>query len=89
MNANSDKGAWLVAVYKGLSQSSTNEPALDPLEAVIKAGRAAKLFSALRAAGRIDAEKLKSIASNLDGDCEGAAPTESHLPHNIGGYDSC
>lgn len=59
MNTNRDTGAWLVAVYKVLSQFSTDEPALDPLEAVIKAGRAAELFSAVRAAGRIDANKFE------------------------------
>jgi hypothetical protein len=59
MSAKRDTGAWLVAVYKVLSQYSSDEPALDPLEAVIKAGRAADLFSAVRAAGRIDAEKFE------------------------------
>ena len=53
MNALRDTGAWLVAIYKVLSQYNTDEPALDPLEAVIKAGRTAELFSAIRATGRI------------------------------------
>ena len=39
--------------------ASTDEPALDPLEAIIKAGRAADLFSAVRAAGQIGAEKFE------------------------------
>jgi hypothetical protein len=59
MNSKRDTGAWIVAVYKVLSQYSTDEPALDPLEAVITAGRAADLFSAVRAAGRIDAGKFE------------------------------
>ena len=59
MNQNRDTGAWIVAVYKVLSQYSTDEPALDPLEAVIKAGRAAELFSAVRACGLIDAERFE------------------------------
>lgn len=59
MNPKRDTGAWVVAVYKVLSQYSTDEPALDPLEAVITAGRAAELFSAVRAAGRIDAGKFE------------------------------
>jgi hypothetical protein len=58
-NVNRDKGAWLVAVYKVLSQYSTDEPALDPLEAIIKAGRAAELFSAVRAAGSVSGERLE------------------------------
>lgn len=59
MNAKRDTGAWLVAVYKVLSQYSLDEPALDPLEAIIKAGRAAELFSAVRAAGRVDADRFE------------------------------
>jgi len=59
MNAKKDTGAWLVAVYKVLSQYSTDEPALDPLEAIIKAGRAAELFSAVRAVGRVDADRFE------------------------------
>lgn len=59
MNAKRDTGAWLVAVYKVLSQYSTDEPALDPLEAIIEAGRAAELFSAVRAAGRVDADRFE------------------------------
>jgi hypothetical protein len=59
MNAKRDTGAWLVAVYKVLSQYSTDEPALDPLEAIIKAGRAAELFSAVRATGRVDADRFE------------------------------
>jgi hypothetical protein len=58
-NAKRDTGAWLVAVYKVLSQYSTDEPALDPLEAIIKAGRAAELFSAVRAAGPVSGERFE------------------------------
>jgi len=59
MNAKRDAGAWLVAVYKVLSQFSTDEPALDSLEAIIKAGRAAELFSAVRSVGRVSADRFE------------------------------
>jgi len=59
LNQKRDTGAWLVAVYKVLSEYSTDEPALDPLEAIIKAGRAAELFSAVRATGRIDGDRFE------------------------------
>ena len=49
MNEKRDTGAWLVAV----SQNSTDEPALDPLEAM------AELFSAVRAAGQIDSDRFE------------------------------
>lgn len=58
-NVKRDTGAWIVAVYKVLSQYNTDEPALDPLEAIIKAGRAAELFSAVRAAGKVNGERFE------------------------------
>jgi hypothetical protein len=58
-NAQRDIGAWIVAVYKVLSQYNSDEPALDPLEAIIKAGRAAEIFSAVRAASKINGERFE------------------------------
>ncbi len=46
-------------MYKVLSQYNTDEPALDPLEAIIKAGRAAEVFSAVRATGSVDGERFE------------------------------
>ena len=60
-NPQRDTGAWLVAVYKVLSQYSSDEPALDPLEAIIKAGRAAELYSAIRASGQVDADRFEIL----------------------------
>jgi len=59
VSANTDVGAWIVAVYKVVSQYSIDDPALDPLEAIVLAGRAADLFSAVRACGRIDADRFE------------------------------
>jgi len=53
-----DLGAWIVAVYKVVSQYNVDDPALDPLEAIVTAGRAADLFSATRSLGKIDAAKF-------------------------------
>jgi len=47
-----DLGAWIVAVYKVVSQYNVDDPALDPLEAIVTAGRAADLFSATRSLGK-------------------------------------
>lgn len=60
MNALIDIGAWIVAVYKVLSQYNTDDPALDDLEAIITAGRTAELFSAVRSLGVIDHEKFEA-----------------------------
>jgi hypothetical protein len=63
MTQKRDTGAWLVAVYKVLSQYNTDEPALDPLEAIIKSGRAAELFSAVAQLAGSMATGSRSIAS--------------------------
>jgi len=59
MNSATDIGAWIVAISKVLSQYNTDDPALDELEAIITAGRAAALFSALRSAGVVQQEKYE------------------------------
>jgi hypothetical protein len=52
------KGAWIIAVNKVVSKYPIDDPALDPFEATIIAGRIGELFSATRSLGRINGEKF-------------------------------
>ncbi len=56
MDEKSEQGAWIIAIYKVISQYDTDHPSFDPFEAIIKAGRAADLFSATRSLGVVSAE---------------------------------
>jgi hypothetical protein len=59
MSTFTDTGAWVVAIHKVLSQYNVDDPALDDLEAIITAGRAAELFSAVRSLGPIENKKYE------------------------------
>lgn len=54
------KGALIVATNKVLSKYSMDDPVMDPLEAIVNAGRMAELLSSTRALGRIDAKKFEA-----------------------------
>lgn len=56
MNVNTEQGAWIIAIYKVISQYDVDHPSFDPFEAIIKAGRAADLFSATRSLGAVTAD---------------------------------
>jgi len=60
MTPETELGAWITGAYQVVSQYNVDDPALDPLEALIKAGRASYLFSATRSLGTIDAHKFNS-----------------------------
>lgn len=59
MNTLTDTGAWIVAIHKVVSQYNVDDPALDELESIIAAGRAAELFSAVRSLGSIETQKYE------------------------------
>jgi hypothetical protein len=65
MSSHVDVGAWIVEIHRVLSKYNVDEQALDPLEAIITAGRLAEVFSATRSVGSIDALSL-SKSSLLD-----------------------
>jgi hypothetical protein len=56
--SNIRQGALIVTVNKILSKYNTDHPAMDPLEAIINAGRFAELLSSTRALGTIDGSKF-------------------------------
>jgi hypothetical protein len=53
-------GALIVTVNKVLSKYNIDHPAMDPLEAIINAGRFAELLSSTRALGRINGSKFNN-----------------------------
>lgn len=52
------QGAWIIATNKVLSKYNVDQPAFDPFEATITAGRAGELFSAIRSLGTITHQKF-------------------------------
>jgi len=58
MNEKSEQGAWVIAIYKAISQYNVDHPSFDPFKAIIIAGRAADLFSATRSLGIMTADKF-------------------------------
>ena len=54
------QGALIVTVNKVLSKYNIDHPAMDPLEAIINAGRFAELLSSTRALGIINRSKFDS-----------------------------
>src|SRR5712692_2230865 len=53
-------GAWVIAANKVLSKFNTDDPAFEPFEAIILAGRAGELFSATRSMGKVDSQRFES-----------------------------
>jgi hypothetical protein len=53
-------GAWVIAANKVLSKFNTDDPAFEPFEAIILAGRAGELFSATRSMGKVDGLRFES-----------------------------
>ncbi len=53
-------GAWVIAANKVLSKFNTDDPAFEPFEAIILAGRAGELFSATRSMGKGDSQRFES-----------------------------
>jgi hypothetical protein len=51
-------GAWIVASYKAFSCFDLEDPAFDPYEATILAGKAAGLLSSIRSLGQIDSRQI-------------------------------
>jgi hypothetical protein len=60
MKSEVELGAWITAAYKVLSKYSIDQPALDPLEAIVTGGRAADFFSATRSLGTIGHKKFEA-----------------------------
>ena len=61
MNSHIQQGALIIATNKLLSKYNLDHPAFDPFDALIKAGRAGELFSAIRALGSISHEKFEAF----------------------------
>lgn len=59
MKSQIELGAWIVAIYKTLSQYPLDDPSLDPLDSIINLGRAADFFSSTRSLGIIDSDKFE------------------------------
>jgi hypothetical protein len=61
MSKKSEQGAWIVAIYKVISEYNVDHPSFDQLEAIITAGRAADLFSATRSLGTVQEETFETF----------------------------
>jgi hypothetical protein len=53
-------GSWVIVANKVVSKFNTDDPAFEPFEAIILAGRAGELFSATRSMGTIDGDRFEA-----------------------------
>lgn len=55
------RGGWIIAAFKSIAFYDLDDPVFDPYEAIVTAGKAAELLSAIRGLGIVDGRRYDRI----------------------------